>query len=82
MISVSCLAYTNVEMRQENHTLIVPEQHAGKRLDQVLALLCPQHSRSRLQAWIRDGFVTVDGTSLKQKDTVQGGQSIKVKGTA
>ena len=66
-------------MKQENHTLTVPEQHAGKRLDQVLALLCPQHSRSRLQAWIRDGFVTVDGAALKQKDTVQGGQSIEVR---
>lgn len=57
----------------------MPERHAGKRLDQVLALLCPQHSRSRLQAWIRDGFVTVDGAALKQKDTVRGGQSIKVR---
>ena len=78
MISVSCVAYTN-KMRQENHTLIVPEQHSGKRLDQVLALLCPQHSRSRLQAWIRDGFVTVDGAVLKQKDSVRAGQSIMVK---
>ena len=66
-------------MREENFTLIVPEQHAGKRLDQVLARLCPQHSRSRLQAWIRNGFVSVDGASLKQKDTVHGGQSIKVR---
>ncbi len=66
-------------MQQENFTVVVPEQHAGKRLDQVLALLCPQHSRSRLQTWIRNGFVSVDGASLKQKDTVHGGQSIKVR---
>lgn len=65
-------------MQQENFTVIVPEQHAGKRLDQVLALLCPRHSRARLQAWIRDGFVTVDGAGLKQKDAVHGGQSIRV----
>ena len=68
-------------MQQEDFTLIVPEQHAGKRLDQVLALLCPRHSRSRLQAWIREGFVTVDGAGMKQKDTVQGGQSIRVSAT-
>lgn len=68
-------------MQQEEFTVIVPEQHAGKRLDQVLALMCPRHSRSRLQAWIRDGFVTVDGTGLKQKDAVYGGQSIRVKAT-
>lgn len=65
-------------MEQENFTVIVPEQHSGKRLDQVLALLCPQHSRSRLQAWIRNGFVTVDGAFLKQKDAIHGGQSIRV----
>ena len=68
-------------MQQEDFTVLVPEQHAGKRLDQVLALLCPRHSRSRLQAWIRDGFVTVDGAGLKQKDTVHGGQSIRVSAT-
>ena len=65
-------------MQQEDFTVIVPDHHAGKRLDQVLALLCPQHSRSRLQAWIRNGFVSVDGAALKQKDSVRGGQSIRV----
>ena len=73
------VAYTNGDMQQENFSLIVPEQHAGKRLDQALALLCPRHSRSRLQGWIRDGFVTVDGASLKQKDPVHAGQSIEVR---
>ena len=76
---MSSVAYTDVDMHQENFTVIIPEQHGGKRLDQVLALLCPQHSRSRLQAWIRNGFVTVDGASLKQKETVYVGQSITVK---
>ena len=66
-------------MRQEIFFVTVPEHHAGKRLDQVLALLCPQHSRARLQTWIRNGFVSVDGASLKQKDTVRGGQSIEVR---
>ncbi len=68
-------------MQQEDFTVIVPEQHDGKRLDQALALLCPRHSRSRLQAWIRNGFVTVDGAGLKQKDTVRSGQSIRVCAT-
>ena len=68
-----------MSVRQEIFSVTVPEQHAGKRLDRVLAMLCPQHSRSRLQAWIRDGYVTVDGAALKQKDTVRGGQSIEVR---
>ena len=66
-------------MQQENFTVTVPSHHGGKRLDQVLALLCPRHSRSRLQAWIKDGYVTVDGAALKQKDAVQGGQTIEVR---
>jgi hypothetical protein len=28
-----------------------------RRLDQVLAELLPQHSRNRLQGWVRDGLV-------------------------
>ena len=68
-------------MQQENFTVIVPEQHEGKRLDQALALLCPRHSRARLQAWIRNGYVTVGGASLRQKDTVHSGQSIRVCAT-
>jgi 23S rRNA pseudouridine1911/1915/1917 synthase len=40
--------------------LRVPESAAGQRLDQVLAVLLPQHSRSRLQDWIRAGRLLVD----------------------
>ena len=49
------------------------------RLDQVLARICPQHSRSRLQNWIRDGRVSVSGavvTETKQK--LWGGESIQL----
>jgi hypothetical protein len=34
---------------------------AGSRLDQALAQLWPEHSRSRLKGWIDAGRVTVDG---------------------
>ncbi len=64
--------------KQQAFTVIVAEEHTGKRLDQALALLCPQHSRSRLQAWIKNGFVTVNGEMRKQKDSVYGGQAIDV----
>ena len=39
----------------------VPDRCAGRRLDLVLAELWPQHSRNRLQGWVRDGLVEVDG---------------------
>jgi 23S rRNA pseudouridine1911/1915/1917 synthase len=38
---------------------------AGKRLDQALAQLLPQYSRSRLQAWIRDGQARINGMEAR-----------------
>jgi 23S rRNA pseudouridine1911/1915/1917 synthase len=39
----------------------VPDSLFGKRLDQCLALLFPEYSRSKLKEWILDGYVFVDG---------------------
>ncbi len=54
----------------------VPSHMAGLRLDQALARLFPDYSRSRLQQWIRDGCVHVDGSSLRSRDKVRGGEQI------
>jgi 23S rRNA pseudouridine1911/1915/1917 synthase len=43
---------------------------AGLRLDQALAKLFPDYSRSRLQRWIKDGHVLVNGAVCRPKDTV------------
>ncbi|MGD9391233.1 MAG: S4 domain-containing protein, partial [Thioalkalispiraceae bacterium] len=39
----------------------VTDDWAGKRLDQVLVALFPEYSRSRLQRWLKDGQITVNG---------------------
>ena len=57
-------------------TLIIPAELGGKRLDQALALLCPEHSRARLQSWIRGGRVSVDGRAPRQRDSVRGGERV------
>ncbi|HYR05478.1 MAG TPA: S4 domain-containing protein, partial [Gallionella sp.] len=41
----------------------VPGDCAGLRLDQALARLLPEYSRSRLQEWIAQGQVTVEGAA-------------------
>ncbi|MCI0507381.1 MAG: 23S rRNA pseudouridine(1911/1915/1917) synthase RluD [Gammaproteobacteria bacterium] len=51
---------------------------AGKRVDQVLAELFPDFSRSRLQKWIKDGFVLVDGQKWRPKDNVIGGELVEL----
>jgi 23S rRNA pseudouridine1911/1915/1917 synthase len=58
---------------------VVPDQLANKRLDQVLAKLFADYSRSRLQQWILDGQVSVDGQQLRAKDKVLAGQQIQVQ---
>lgn len=52
---------------------MVPEW-AGKRLDAVAALIFHSYSRNRLQTWIQDGYLTVDGKPGRNKDKVLGGQ--------
>jgi len=45
----------------EEEVRLVPAALAGERLDRIAAALWPEHSRSRLQAWIEEGWLTVDG---------------------
>ena len=58
--------------------LTVPAQYAGMRLDQVLAKLMPQHSRSRIRSWIDAGRVTVAGVPAAAKRKLLGGERVTV----
>ncbi len=57
----------------------IPEELSGRRLDQALAELFPDYSRSRLQQWIRDGQAIVDGKVLRPRDKVYEGQQVEVE---
>jgi 23S rRNA pseudouridine1911/1915/1917 synthase len=46
------------------------------RLDQALAELFPDFSRSRLQLWIKSGAARVDGRALPPKHKVWGGEQV------
>ena len=52
---------------------------AGKRLDQAVAGLFPDYSRSRLQAWIKDGRVTLNGQTARQRDKVSLGDQVVLR---
>ncbi|MCC4308841.1 23S rRNA pseudouridine(1911/1915/1917) synthase RluD [Alcanivorax marinus] len=54
----------------------VGEQYAGSRLDQAAAELFDGFSRSRLQGWIKDGALTVNGRPAKPKDKLLGGEAL------
>ena len=66
-------------MTQTGHRFaVVPDSAAGRRLDQVIAELFPEHSRSRLAGWIKSGDVLLDGARVRPRDAVHGGERIEV----
>ncbi len=68
---------------QQNHsqplTASVPRELAGRRLDQVLGLLFGDYSRTRLQEWVRQGRVWVDGEPCSVRQQVRGGELLRVE---
>jgi 23S rRNA pseudouridine1911/1915/1917 synthase len=63
-------------------TAEVPYEMAGMRLDQALAELFAEYSRSKLQTWIKAGRVQVNGLQLKPKDKLEGGEDITLDAEA
>lgn len=61
---------------QETRIAIIPRELAGTRLDQALASVFPEFSRSRLTAWIRKGLATVDERQCRPRDRVAGGERV------
>ncbi|TRW48034.1 23S rRNA pseudouridine(1911/1915/1917) synthase RluD [Aliidiomarina halalkaliphila] len=61
-------------------TAVVPEHLLGARLDQALAEMFPDFSRSRLKNWIQAGSVRVDGTVVtKPREKVLVGQELHLE---
>ena len=59
-------------------SIVIPHEHAGQRLDQVLAALLPDYSRTRLKSWIEAGHALVDGKQWRPRDTVLGDETVTV----
>ena len=51
---------------------------AGLRLDQALAELCPDYSRSRLKSWVKSGNVLIDNQVLRPRDKINGGETVVI----
>ena len=59
----------------------IPDAAAGRRLDAVLAELFPEFSRARLQRWLKEGALTVNGTSPRGRVAVKGGEQVRITAT-
>ncbi len=70
---------TRLAPKFQTHRLEFPAGLAGKRLDQALATLLPQYSRTRIQRWIEEGAVKIDGLVPRARDLVVGGAAATVE---
>lgn len=66
---------------QHAHQQHVPDSMSGLRLDQALAQMFPEYSRSRLTDWLKRGEITVDGQTPKPRTRLSGGEFIEVNAT-
>ncbi|MCP4047495.1 MAG: RNA pseudouridine synthase, partial [Gammaproteobacteria bacterium] len=57
----------------------IPVHSAGLRLDQAAVELFSDYSRGRLQQWIKQGELTVDGKRAKPSARVIGGEKLQIE---
>ena len=64
---------------QEKIDQVIPDDLAGVRLDLALVELFPDFSRARLQLWVKNGQIRVNGEIWRSKDKVAGGENIALQ---
>jgi 23S rRNA pseudouridine1911/1915/1917 synthase len=68
-------------MSSIRHVLTIAPEQDGRRLDQALAELLPDYSRSRLKEWILAGSVRLDGAAPEPRTRVAAGQQVEIDAT-
>ncbi len=56
----------------------IPLSAFPERLDKTVAQLMPDHSRSRIQTWIEEGYVRVNGEQVRPRHQVMPGDVLQV----
>jgi 23S rRNA pseudouridine1911/1915/1917 synthase len=62
----------------EQFSAEIPLELAGLRLDQALAAVFSEFSRSKLHGWIKDGHVLLDGVAQNPRRKVLGGEQVEL----
>jgi len=57
-------------------TIIIPLTQTGWRLDQALAHLLPEYSRTQIYHWIKEGKILIQQHAAKASTKLKGGESI------
>ena len=63
---------------QEPVRFVLSLKEGGERLDKILARRLSRYSRSRIQKWIADGHVTVDGKPAVARQNMVGDETVMV----
>ncbi|OZA06413.1 MAG: RNA pseudouridine synthase, partial [Methylophilaceae bacterium 17-44-8] len=58
--------------------IAIPEHLNGQRLDLALQTMMPEHSRTRIQVWIKEGLVKLNQQPATAKTKVWGGDQVMV----
>ena len=66
-------------MESITRKVIVTGEDAGLRLDQAAARLLPEFSRTRLQQWIREGRLRVNGAAQNPRTVVLDGDTLELE---
>jgi len=69
-------------MSAEKQIISIPDDLAGLRLDQALARMFPEYSRSRLKEWLLAGAIVVEGGPKRPRDAVSGGEMVSLQPVA
>lgn len=71
---------TQAHMTQTiSHTLIIPVELQGKRIDGAISQLLPQYSRNQIKQWILEGKLLHNNGAVKPKDPVFEGDVITIE---
>ena len=71
-------AQYNQSVKILQYTLTVNESSAGLRLDQALSQQLPDYSRSKIQDWIKHGFIQLNNDLPRPRDKVFAGDQIRL----
>ncbi len=66
-------------MSSETITRTIPDELIGLRLDKALSELYPEYSRGRLQRWMKEGAILIDGAVARGRDKARGGESVALR---
>ena len=56
--------------------VLIPADCSGLRVDRALARLFPEHSRSRIAAWLKEGRILLDRREVQPDSKVWGGEAV------